>query len=125
MDVFDNFFARCGVPWKRGDYHRTDFGLNEAAGRSVLPAGAGAGSVAFPPSFSIKALHVQGARAEEKLYVPVSEARMQSAVFSPERVDESQAAVVGTKMGDGFLAYCGDVNGEVESSRVILALCGF
>lgn len=57
--------------------------------------------------------------------MPVSGARMQSAVFSPERVDESQAAVVGTKMGDGFLAYCGDVNGEVESSRIILALCGF
>lgn len=54
MDVFDNFFARCGLPWKRGDYHRTDFGLNEAAGRSVLPAGAGAGSVAFPPSLSIR-----------------------------------------------------------------------
>lgn len=69
-------------------------------------------------------LHVQGARPEEKLYLPVYGARTQSAVFPPEQVDQSQAAVVGAKMGDGFLGYCGDVNGEVESSRVILALCG-
>lgn len=48
---------------------------------------------------------------------------MQSHVFPAERVDESQAAVVAAKIGEGYLVYCGDVNAE-ESATVILALCG-
>lgn len=70
----------------------------------------------------MKVLHVQGARTEEKVYVPITGTTTQSHVFPAERVDGSQAAVVGAKIGEGYLVYCGDVNAE-ESARVIFALC--
>jgi hypothetical protein len=39
-------------------------------------------------------------------------------------VDELRAAVVAAKVGLGYLAYVGDVNGEQGSDEVFLALCG-
>jgi hypothetical protein len=73
----------------------------------------------------MKVLHVKYARAGEKIYVPVPEAMTQSMVFPPEFVDRTQAAIVGAKIGEGYLVYDGNVNPEEEQIKVFLALCGF
>lgn len=72
----------------------------------------------------MKVLQIKGARAQEKLFVPVPESTTQSMVFPPAYVDQSQAAVVGAKIGDGYVFYDGNVNPEEGQIRVILALCG-
>jgi hypothetical protein len=119
-DVFDKFFGSAfGLSWLRGDYHRTDFQFNPS---STLPANVA--SASLPAPFSMKVLHVTNARPEEKIFVPVPEATTQSHVFPPSHVDQAQAAIVGAKVGDGYVAYVGDVNGEEGSNKVILSLCG-
>lgn len=121
MDAFDKFFNEAfSLPWKRGDYHRSEFQLNPSCS---LPTGVASNS--FPAPYSMKALHVTSAQPHEKIFVPIANAVIQSRVFSPEPVSQEQAAVVGAKVGNGYLAYVGDVNGEKGSDRVILALCGF
>ncbi|OOQ85617.1 hypothetical protein PEBR_25454 [Penicillium brasilianum] len=120
MDAMNNFFASgFGLPWRRGDYHRTEFAFNP---RYALPSGVKATSL--PGPYSMKALHIKNARRQEKIFVPIADARTQSHVFPPESVDQSQAAVTGAKIGNGQLIYCGDVNPEAGSDSVILAFCG-
>ncbi|PYH92042.1 hypothetical protein BO71DRAFT_400873 [Aspergillus ellipticus CBS 707.79] len=78
----------------------------------------------MPATYIMKVLHMKDARPQEKIFVPDTGAKTQSMVFAPAEVDQSQAAVVGAKIGRGDLVYCGDVNGE-ESNALMLALCGF
>lgn len=119
MDAMNDLFASFGLPWERGDYHRTDFEFNPS---SVLPRVVEASS--FPGPFSMKTLHIKNARPLEKIFIPISDAQTQSHVFAPEYVDRTQAAVTGAKIGNGYLVYCGDVNGEVGSNQIISVLCG-
>ena len=72
----------------------------------------------------MKVLHVKNARPHEKIFVPVADAITQSLVFPLEYVDQAQAAVVGAKVGNGYLAYAGHVNSEEGSDNIILSLCG-
>ncbi|KAL0954417.1 hypothetical protein HGRIS_003403 [Hohenbuehelia grisea] len=117
---FDRFFAQdLGLPWKRGDYHRTDFVLNLEAS---LPAHAD--RAGLPSTYSMKAVHVKGVSAEDQLYAPAAGAMTQSHVFAPMLADQRQAAAAATKMGEGILVYIGDVNGEEETEQLVLALCG-
>ncbi|KAI9889243.1 MAG: hypothetical protein M1814_005692 [Vezdaea aestivalis] len=118
--AFERFFSRSfSLPWKRGDYHRTNFMLSTS---SSLPSDVVRDS--FPAPFSMKASHVQDAQPHQKIFVPVPGTMTQSHVFSPDFVDQSQAAVVGEKVGDGYLFYIGDVNGEEGSNKIIETLCG-
>ncbi|OBT92911.1 hypothetical protein VE01_08955 [Pseudogymnoascus verrucosus] len=120
MDDFDNFFNRAfGIPWKHGDYHRSDFKLNPTCS---LPLGAASDSL--PAPYSMKVLHVKNAQPHEKVFIPVSGAKTQSSVFPTEYVDQAQAAVVAANVGNGYLVYCGDVNPGDASDSVILSLCG-
>jgi hypothetical protein len=119
MDVFDRFFQTLGLPWKHGDYHRTSFRFNPSC---TLPNGMN--SASFPGPYSMKVLHVKNAKAQEKIFVPVPGGMTQSAVFPPAYVDQAQAAVVGAKIGEGYLVYDGNVNPEEGQVKVILALCG-
>lgn len=45
-------------------------------------------------------------------------------VFAPAPVDLNEAPVVYTRVGRGYLGYIGDVNGEEESTNVILSMLG-
>ena len=119
MKAFDKFFGEgFGLSWRRGDYNRSDFQFNPAC---ILPADVAPSS--FPAPYSMKALYVQNAHPHEKVYVPVANAMTQSHVMPPEWVDQTQAAVVGTKVGDGHLFYVGDVNLEESSRQILLLLC--
>ncbi|KAJ5176641.1 uncharacterized protein N7482_002518 [Penicillium canariense] len=119
MPKLGQFFETFGLPWKYGDYHRTNFQLNPSG---LLPEGIEPSSM--PEPYSMKVLHVKNARPQEKLFVPIEGAVTQSLVFSPRNVDQAQAAVAVARLGAGYL-YCGDVNGEDGSNRLMLALCGF
>lgn len=68
--------------------------------------------------------HVKDARSQERLYVLTEGAVTQSHAFAPNRVDETQAAVTGARLGRGYYFYYGDVNWEEGSNRLILSLCG-
>jgi hypothetical protein len=120
MDVFDRFWKQTfDLPWKHGDYHRTDFQFNRTC---TLPNSVA--SASFPAPYSMKVLHVKDARSHEKLFVPTPGSMTQSHVFPPGHVDLAQAGIVGTKVGNGYMVYVGDVNGEKGSDSAILALCG-
>lgn len=119
MDAFNKFFGEgFGLSWRRGDYHRSDFQFNPAC---TLATGVAPSS--FPAPYSMKVLHVENARPHEKIFVPVANDMTQSHVMIPQRVDQTQAAVVGSKVGDGHVFYVGDVNLEEESRQILLLLC--
>lgn len=117
-DNHDDFFRAFGLPWKKGDYHRTIFRFNHSC---VLPKGYRPESM--PEEYSMKASHIKDARETEKMFVPPPDARSQSFSYVGE-MDYSQAAVVAASIGEGTLVYCGDVNTEPESFALIMSLCG-
>ncbi|KAL4935898.1 hypothetical protein BDV06DRAFT_233876 [Aspergillus oleicola] len=87
-NTFTEFFEAFSIPWTNGYYHRTIFQLSPSC---TLPKG--------------------------KPLCPVDGAQTQSYAYHSEYVDEDQAAVVGGRVGRGFLVYCGDVNGEDKSNQ--------
>ncbi|TVY83561.1 hypothetical protein LSUE1_G003606 [Lachnellula suecica] len=116
LDKFGSFFGAFGLPWISSDYTRATFKFNAASKRPTeLP---------MPAPYYMKALHVKNARPEEKIFVPVTEAETSSSVIPAAYLEKTQAAVVGAKVGEGYVAYVGDVNGSKESNTIILSLCG-
>jgi hypothetical protein len=113
---FDRFFKRWGLPWKMGNYHRTTFVLNPSVPQLSSH------SANLTTSYSMKAVHLKGVKAEDILYAPAEDSRVESRVFAPSPVDLSHVPAAYTRIGDGFLGYIGDVNAEEESTGVILAM---
>jgi len=112
----DRFFKKWGLPWKMGDYHRTTFLLNRS-NRQLSSHSAN-----LMTSYSMKAVHLKGVKAEDVLYAPTEDSRVESHVFGPSKVNLSHVPVAYTRIGDGFLGYIGDVNAEEESTPVILTM---
>jgi hypothetical protein len=116
---FDEWILRrWGLHWEFGDYHRTDYYLNPAgANLAHLPGLAG--------EYSMKVVSLKGVSDEARIYHPTESSRTQSMVFpSTEVRDLAQAAVAMQKVGEGWLGYVGDVNSEIESTAVVVAMCG-
>lgn len=114
----NTFMAAFNLPWKSGDYHRTDFVLNQAFKDRF-----GAERFAkLQPAYSMKALHVQNAQSTSTIYGPTSASRTQSAVFPAEKVDLAQSPAVLEKCGEGAVAYLGDVNGEEGTRALVLVM---
>jgi hypothetical protein len=113
---FDRFFEKWGLPWKMGDYHRTTFVLNPSIPQLSNH------SANLMTSYSMKAVHLKGVKAEDILYASTEDSRVESHVFAPSPVDPSHVPVAYTRIGDGFLGYIGDVNAEEGSTSVILAM---
>jgi hypothetical protein len=72
----------------------------------------------------MKTVHLKGIAPETIVYGSTSQSLTQSMVFAPSPVDLSEAPVVYTRVEQGFLGYIGDVNGEDESTNVILSMLG-
>jgi hypothetical protein len=70
-------------------------------------------------SYSMKVVHVQGAKPEDAVYTPTEDSRTASLVFAPSL---SETPVTYTRVGSGFLGYIGDVNAEEETTGVSLAM---
>ncbi|KAH8589357.1 hypothetical protein B0O99DRAFT_337419 [Bisporella sp. PMI_857] len=117
----DKLFADFDIPWKTGDYASDTFELHKFC---MLERGMEKKSL--PAEYSMKAVHVRNARPSEKIYVrakPPDEDE-DLLISLDMHVGYCQAAIVGTKVGSGFLVYHGDVNPGLEFDRVITALCG-
>ena len=67
---------------------------------------------------------IENARPHEKIFIRTTDRQTQSLVSPSKYVDQAHAAVVGAKVGNGYLAYVGDVNGEKGSIDIILSLSG-
>ncbi|AEO64182.1 ec13d0af-0fdd-4131-8eec-aabb123d2c42 [Thermothielavioides terrestris] len=112
------FFRRAGLPWEAGAYERTTFALNRAAvGASLADR--------LPARYSMKALAVANVAPEQAWYCTDEQSVLESLVWGPEPVRRpGQAPVAVGRVGEGRLAYVGDVNVEEGTGEVILALCG-
>ena len=81
-------FTKFGKSWDFGNYTRTDFQLT-STGRKLLED--------FP--YNAKAVPLCNTMASERIY-------------EPTMGDTTQSPVVLGRVGKGYLAYVGDVNGE-------------
>ncbi|KAI1292616.1 hypothetical protein F5Y03DRAFT_19141 [Xylaria venustula] len=112
------FFARAGLPWGTGSYHRTTLFLNrEAAGPEV--------TATLLPQYSQKALSLSHVAGSDAWYRSTESSVIESHVFPLTSANnENETPVALTRIGDGRLGYVGDVNAEAGSDAVILAMCG-
>jgi hypothetical protein len=98
---FDRFFARLGLPWERGAYHRATIPLNGNAVDQQLARH-------LPSSCSVKAVYLNNVDS--------------SAVWYADERD--QTAVAFAQVGKGRIGYIGDANLERESQTIALAMSG-
>ncbi|KFH42089.1 hypothetical protein ACRE_072090 [Hapsidospora chrysogenum ATCC 11550] len=112
------FFAKAGLPWDSGSYHRTTLVLNREALSNDK-------AVRLAPRYSQKALFVKNVAPQDSWYITDDASHTQSHVFAPKSANISgETAVAFASVGNGKLGYLGDVNAEEESDAVILAMCG-
>lgn len=100
---FSRVFAKLGLSWTRGSYHRGTVNLRRDAVEAET-------ANRLPGSYSQKAQFVTGLD--------------QSAIWYAEHRSSTEAAVAFAKVGQGRLGYIGDVNGEEASNTVVMAMCG-
>lgn len=100
---FNRFFARVGLPWEQGSYHRTTVSLRRGVVGAHLAS-------RLPSAYSLKAVFVKNVERSAAWYTPSE--------------TPAEAAVVFAEVGLGRLGYVGDVNGEKSSEAVVLAMCG-
>lgn len=118
---YDNnkfFEVAWGLDWQMGSCHRTTFALNPSRPERLLRG---------PPlavSYSMKTVHLTGVPMEAVVYAPNPDLRLQSILFNSVTVTRCEVPVAYTQLGAGYLGYIGDVNGEEESTNVVLAMLG-
>ncbi|KAF9425103.1 hypothetical protein BGZ94_007833 [Podila epigama] len=79
----------------------------------------------LPQRYSQKAVFAESVAPEHMWYKTDDSSVVQSLVFAPTSANKTgETAVAMATVGRGKLGYVGDVNGEVESNAVILAMCG-
>lgn len=98
---FNRCFGKIGLPWKRGECYRTDVSLRPGVVDDRLKN-------QLLPTYSQKARYVQGVARSDVWYAG----------------ERNEVAVAFTKVGNGMLGYVGDVNGELGSEAVVLAMLG-
>ena len=116
----NRLWQNFGVPWTSGDYHRSTFYLSQ--GTKLLFGTQG--MTACENEYSMKAVHLKGATSDSKIYVPLEQSRVESRVFPPDPVDQSQSPAVWAKCGNGWLGFIGDVNNEEGSQKLLMVMLG-
>lgn len=115
----DAFFKNVwGLGWKMGDYHRTDFMLNIQTHPKFIMG------LDVPELYNVKTVHLKGVASQDVVYAPMDGSYTQSAVFAPQKVCSSEVPVAYTRVGSGYLGYNGEVNGEDETTNIILSMLG-
>ncbi|PPJ58843.1 hypothetical protein CBER1_08510 [Cercospora berteroae] len=113
----DALFSDFSLPWRLDGYYRSTFHLN-AAMTSVRKTG-------LAPSYSQKAHHLTNVQHEDTLYLPSHSSRPHPRVFFDPSVDWLRHTPVALgSFGEGKVGYMGDINAEVDSENVLLALLG-
>lgn len=120
-DLEKVFKTTWGLFWKPGSYFRSTFHLNQGSGVAQP-------NPSLPNEYSMKAVHISNISPSDAVYAATSTSYTQSAVFPPSKakgkskVDE--APVVCTQIGRGRFGFVGDVNGEEESTKAVMAILG-
>lgn len=110
-DLHDALLARFGLAWKYGDYHRATFFRNPAF-RDVLGPQLYS---SLDESYSMKTLHLKHVPGDARVYVPEA---------SSAAVDLQQCPAAFAKCGRGYVGYIGDVNNEMGSQKLLMAMLG-
>lgn len=103
----DMWISDWNLPWKVGAYHRATFRLNSSRTQKLRSI------TSMPKTYSMKALHLDGATPEAMVYVPDSpdwNMKQSPALFMP--------------IGQGYVGYLGDLKPEEASTAVVLGMCG-
>ncbi|KAJ5005550.1 hypothetical protein K4K57_011687 [Colletotrichum sp. SAR 10_99] len=109
------FSAKAGLNWESGDYRRTTVAFYAQI--------AGIAAEILPTQYSQKALFLKGVHPNAIVYGPNETSVTESRVFPSEKVtDCTQAAIRSTEVRNGKMGYFKDVNAEVETNDVILAM---
>ncbi|KAF7921056.1 uncharacterized protein EAE97_011324 [Botrytis byssoidea] len=101
---FEELMKSYGLGWKFGDYTRETYDINKMADLNkkynLMP-------------YSMKAVSLKNTRPEDRVY------------SGPGR-DKNQSPAVFAKYGSsgGRIGWIGDVNGEEETTTLLLAMCG-
>ena len=112
-DELKRFFSDAwDMPWEMGDYTSTDITIN---GKHELAKK----TASLPSSFRTKAVHLRGVTPAMALYV----ASKHSHIYAPLR-NITQASMVHTKVGKGYLGYLGDVGPHEDHTKIVLAMFG-
>ena len=104
-DLARFFSTSWSLPWKSGSYARNSFVLNSSRSARLK------NNREILPSYHMKALHITGATRDSAVYIPETGYR------------STESPILFTPFGQGFLGYIGDVNAEIGSIRIILAMC--
>jgi len=116
------FFARAGLSWEAGSYHRMTLALNRASVDAAVGADV---AEKLPSSYSQKAVFVRNVAPADTWYKPTEDSVVESVIFySSSSGIPPETAVALAEVGAGKLGYVGDVNAEEGSNAVILAMCG-
>ena len=120
-------FSAFGLEWELGDYHRSNFVLNSdsmVVREDLLGDHVAAADSGVEQSYSMKAVNLDGVPNDAKVYVPTAESRVESLVFPPRPVEGEGCPAVFARCGKGRIGFVGDVNNEVGSQKLIMAMLG-
>lgn len=117
MNQFAACFQSLGLPWRPGAYYRTDLHPTPAAESRLARF-----RDDLPEQYNAKALLATSVAPADRIYAPSEDSYTQSMVFAPESADSNQAAVALGRASGGWVGYVGDVNGEEETSDIILTI---
>ncbi|KAG9230802.1 hypothetical protein BJ875DRAFT_139952 [Amylocarpus encephaloides] len=119
--ILDTFFIKTfELPWTSGCLQKKTVTFNHDCLLPVVFT-----KCSFPNEYTRQSLHVSGAREYEKVFAPRPFLTVDSRTH--RAVDDMQAAVVGARIREGFVAYVGDIEPIKDDGFVllILRLCGF
>jgi hypothetical protein len=112
------FFDKIGLPWCAAtySYYRTTFHVNNKA----VPEDA---TPTLPRSYSQKALNLFQVEPKQCWYLPDKKTSWMESNSSHSRPNPQWTPVAFAKVELGFFGYIGDVNAQVETDDVVLAMC--
>lgn len=121
----DSCFSDLGAPeWNYAGYHRTTHYLNVAHPLFASLPGESLIRGALPSSYSCKSVFLKNVPVDQALYQTDSRSQFEGLIPGMGTTTRGQCAVAAKKVGEGVLAYVGDVNQEQGSTVVSLFLLG-
>lgn len=104
--LHDMWLSDWNLDWKMGDEYRATFRLNPSRNQKLQTV------TSMPSLCSMNALHLVGVPSEAMVYIRTPD------------WDMSQSPVAFTPIGEGYVGYVGDIDGEEQSTAVVLGMCG-
>ena len=111
------FFSAFGLSWKKGSYDRS---LSNA----VWTSESGKRQPSLPESYSMKAVSIESIRPSDIVHMDSGDLWDDDDfdVLMKPATPDFEPPVLLTRVGNEYLGYVGDVNGEEESADVVLFL---